>query len=148
MPSGRILFFFLFTLSFSVFVLHPYLVLRLNCPAFCLYLQHKHPCSRRDFFCFLALSVFQCSDYPDFLPFVLTVQHTQHRHPRLPQDSNPQPQQAIGADPRLRPLYHRDRRKVTYTHVYIYDVTMTCKLRIAEKGLCYLRNATMSTNTI
>ena len=42
-----------FVFSYTMFVLHPYLCLCLDCPAFCLLVftyntQHKHSCPRRD----------------------------------------------------------------------------------------------------
>ena len=82
-------------------VLHPYLVLCLDCPAFCLCLQHTTQIflSCLDFFVFVCSLYFMRTSFPDcpgFVPFVLTVQHTQHEHPCPRQDSKPQRQQAIG----------------------------------------------------
>ena len=50
-------------------------------------------------FCICTLFVLLCPDCPGFLPFVGTVQHTQHKHPCSLRDSNPQSQQAIGRRP-------------------------------------------------
>ena len=43
------------------------------------------------------------------MPFVLTVQHTQHKHPCPRRDSNSQPQQASGHRPTPKPRGQRDR---------------------------------------
>jgi hypothetical protein len=52
---------------------------------------HKREASMppaRFFFCSLCtLSILLCTDCPGFLPFVLTVQHTQHKHPCPRRDS-------------------------------------------------------------
>ena len=47
-------------------------------------------------FCFVLSSL---SWFPCFLPFVLTVQHTQHKHPCSRRDLNPQAQQTSGRRP-------------------------------------------------
>jgi hypothetical protein len=39
---------FFFVFSFTLFLLYSYLFVCPNCPEFCLCLQHKHPCYRRD----------------------------------------------------------------------------------------------------
>jgi hypothetical protein len=63
-----------------------------------LYNTHIHA-FRVIFFSLYSLPVLLLPDCPGFCLFVLTVQHTQHKHLFSRRDSNPQPQQAIGSRP-------------------------------------------------
>ena len=92
---------FFFSFFRSVLLIHcvPFYPLS-SCHAFLYSALHKHPCPGRDFF------VFFCSLYFNRTRFFVLISlhfafayNTKHKHPSHPQDSNPEPQQAIGRRP-------------------------------------------------
>ena len=100
-----------FKFSYSVFILYPYLFLRLYCPAFCLFVFRTQTSMPPAGF-FLYFICTSLSSLSSACLLFFTVQHTQHNTnvhaPGGIRTHNSSKRSA--ADPRLRPLGHWDRQ--------------------------------------